>query len=245
MDRDIILNGVHIGEHGFDLDGVKNEIHERCIKPGLNFVTLRPGYVGRREPIEQKYFIEWAKYLAENKIYFVFLYTVQHAPDGRESFFDAETVAKMQEIAGEYYIGDMIGETGSSYACKFPAYYNRGEGRGRGRTKLKTDYPDMKAAHEGYIANVSKYVAVDKKLGFSEVVSVEATGLNKYNAEAGVTIPMLELMCGNPDVLVSSLRGVARSIDSKMWGTYVAHEWYGGMRHEDTLKRKRLELAYK
>ena len=245
MDRDIILNGVHIGEHGFDLDGVKNEIHERCIKPGLNFVTLRPGYVGRREPIEQKYFIEWAKYLAENKIYFVFLYTVQHAPDGRESFFDAETVAKMQEIAGEYYIGDMIGETGSSYACKFPAYYNRGEGRGRGRTKLKTDYPDMKAAHEGYIANVSKYVAVDKRLGFSEVVSVEATGLNKYNAEAGVTIPMLELMCGNPDVHVSSLRGVARSIDSKMWGTYVAHEWYGGMRHEDTLKRKRRELAYK
>ncbi|MBQ6845539.1 MAG: beta-galactosidase trimerization domain-containing protein, partial [Oscillospiraceae bacterium] len=52
-------------------------------------------------------------------------------------------------------------------------------------------------------------------------------------------------MCGSPDVLVSSLRGVARSIDSKLWGTYVAHEWYGGMRHDDPLKRKRLELAYK
>jgi hypothetical protein len=52
-------------------------------------------------------------------------------------------------------------------------------------------------------------------------------------------------MCGNPDVLVSALRGTARAFDSKLWGTYIAHEWYGGMRHDDPLKRKRLELGYK
>ena len=244
MNKDIVLNGVHIGEHGFDPDKVIDEIYERCVKPGLNFVTIRPGYMGRRIPIPQHYFVEWAKYMAENKIYFIFLYTIQHAPDGRESHFDKETVDKMREIAGEYYIGDMIGETGSSFACKFPGYYNRGEAGGTDTTQI-TEYPDMKAAHEGYVADVSKYIEIDKKLGVPEIVSVEATGLNKYNAEAGVTIPMLELMCGNPDVLVSSLRGVARAYDSKMWGTYVAHEWYGGMRHDDMLKRKRLELAYK
>ncbi|MBE6966541.1 MAG: hypothetical protein E7441_10980 [Ruminococcaceae bacterium] len=244
MNKDIVLNGVHIGEHGFDPDKVIDEIYERCVKPGLNFVTIRPGYMGRRIPIPQHYFIEWAKYMAENKIYFIFLYTIQHAPDGRESHFDKETVDKMREIAGEYYIGDMIGETGSSFACKLAGYFNRGEARGTDTTQI-TEYPDMKAAHEGYVADVSKYIEIDKKLGVPAIVSVEATGLNKYNAEAGVTIPMLELMCGSPDVLVSSLRGVARAYDSEMWGTYVAHEWYGGMRHDDILKRKRLELAYK
>ena len=243
MERDIILNGVHIGEHSFDPDKVIDEINERCIKRGLNFVTIRPGYKQNRKQVPQHYFIEWAKYLAEHKIYFIFLYTVQHAPDGRESQFDAETILKMQEIAGEYFIGDMIGEVGSSMACKFAGYFSNKIRRDR--TEIYTDYSDMKAAHDGYIEGVSKYIDIDKKLGIHEIVSVEATALNKYNAEAGVTIPMLELMCGNPDILVSSLRGTARAIDSKLWGTYVAHEWYGGMRHDDVLKRKRLELAYK
>jgi len=122
LERDIILNGVHIGEHSFDPDKVIDEINERCIKRGLNFVTIRPGYKQNRKQVPQHYFIEWAKYLAEHKIYFIFLYTVQHAPDGRESQFDAETILKMQEIAGEYFIGDMIGEVGSSMACKFAGY---------------------------------------------------------------------------------------------------------------------------
>ncbi len=243
MDRDIILNGIHIGEHGFEPEKIKDEIYERCIKSGLNFVTLRPCYKTRRNEIPQHYFVEWARYLAENKIYFIFLYTVQHAPEGRKSLFDAETVTEMKKIAGKYFIGDMIGEVGSSMACKFAGYFaNRAR---RDKTVIRTDYPDMKAAHDGYVESVGKYIEVDKALGMPEIVSVEATGLNKYNAEAGVTIPMLELMCGNPEILVSSLRGCARAFDSKLWGTYVAHEWYGGMRHTDILKRKRLELAYK
>lgn len=242
MERDIVLNGVHIGEHSFEPEKVIDEIYERCVKPGLNFVTIRT----REELVPQHYFIEWAKYMAEHKIYFVFLYTVQHVAEGNDSQFTPETVAEMKKIAGEYFIGDMIGETGSSFACKFPGYYKKKPGRRNGDSHVMLkNRESMKEAHDDYVAGVSKFIEIDKALGMPDVVSVEATGLNKYNAEAGVTIPMLELMCGSPDVLVSSLRGVARSIDSKLWGTYVAHEWYGGMRHDDTLKRKRLELAYK
>ncbi len=244
MERDFVLNGIHIGEHNFEPEKVIDEIYERCVKPGFNFVTIRPRYHSRDIDVPQHYFIEWAKYLAEHKIYFIFLYTVQFTPEDRESLLDADTVTKMRDIAGEYFIGDMIGEVGSSRACKHAGYFRKSAGRAD-PTQQKLDYADMKEAHEGYVKGVSEYINVDKKLNVPEVVSVEATGLNKYNAEAGVTIPMLELMCGNPDILVSSLRGTARAIDSKMWGTYVAHEWYGGMRHADTLKRKRLELAYK
>ena len=241
FERDTVLNGIHIGEHSFVPEKIKEEIYERVIKPGYNFVTIRPR---KTVVVDQHYFIEWAKYLAENEVYFVFLYTIQNAPEGKITHLEKETVDEMKRIAGKYFVGDMIGETGSSVACKWPGYYE-------GITKnwdaqLGTrKHPDMKAAHDAYVKEVSKLIEIDKELGISEVVSVEATGLNKYNAEAGVTIPMLELMCGNPDRLVSSLRGMARAFDSKMWGTYVAHEWYGGMRHDDPLKRKRLELAYK
>ena len=236
MEYDVILNGVHIGEHSFEPDAVIEEICERCVKPGHNFVTIRTSrcpYV-----IPPEVFCRWAAYLAEHKIYFVFLYTLQHAPEGRESQFDAETVAKMKEIAGEYFLGDMIGETGGSSASWFADY---------GDTLIQTpqDLTDLQQAKDNYLRRVRGYAETDRKLGMPEFVSVEATVLNKYNVQAGVTIPMLECMCGNPDVLVSALRGTARAFGSKLWGTYIAHEWYGGMRHEDTLKRKRLELGYK
>ena len=238
---DTVLNGIHIGEHSFVPERVIDEIYERAVKPGLNFVTIR---TKRAEDVPQHYFIDWARYLTENKIYFVFLYTVQNAPNGKKSHLEPETVAEIKRIAGEYFIGDMIGETGSSVACKWPGYYSVG-GVGRDKNYLPPQHTDMKVAHESYVREVSKLIEIDRELGVPDIVSVEATGLNKYNTEAGVTVPMLELMCGSPDALVSSLRGVARAYDAKLWGTYAAHEWYGGMRHDDTLKRKRLELAYK
>ena len=234
---DTILNGIHIGEHAFDPDHVIDEIRQRCVEPGFNFVTIRT----RREAVPQHYFLQWAEYLSSHQIYFVFLYTVQHVV-GRDSQFDPETVVKIKEIAGKYFLGDMIGETGSSCACKLPGYF---QGKRIDRTPIRTDLPDMKAAHEDYLRIVSAYTAIDRKLGMPDIVSVEATALNKYNMEAGVTIPMLELMCGNPDILVSNLRGTARAYGADIWGTYIAHEWYGGMRHDDMLKRKRLELSYK
>jgi len=233
MERDIILNGIHIGEHSFEPDAIIQEIYERCVKPGHNFVTIRTSRC--TEAIPQKVILKWAQYLTDNKIYFVFLYTLQHAPAGRESMFDADTVAKMKQIAGEYFLGDMIGETGGSSASWFAEY----------PVAQSPSFSDLKQAHDAYLERVRGYADTDRKLGMPEFVSVEATILNKYNVTAGVTIPMLECMCGNPDILVSALRGTARATDAKLWGTYIAHEWYGGMRHDDPLKRKRLELGYK
>ncbi len=245
MKKDLVMSGVHIGEHNHDPALFLDELRTRCVEPGYNFVTIRTGYNNDRPVIEDKYFIEWAKYLAENKVYFVFLYTLQHAPDGRISTLSKEIVAKIREIAGEYFLGDMIGETGASHACKWQGYYNQGYGPGKDPTKIKTDYPDMKAAAEGYVQAISEYVAIDRELGVPGMLSVEPTWLHRYNAVAGVNMPMLEVMYGNPEASISCIRGVARTFDSKIWGTYIAHEWYGGLRHDDPMKRKRLELGYK
>ena len=240
MARDIVLHGVHIGEHSFIPEKIIEEIEERVIKPGYNFVTLRTGF----EQVPQHYFIEWADYLAKHGVYFVFLYTIQHAPAGRDCQFDPETVAKMREIAGEYFLGEMLGEVGSSFACKFAGYYNREE-VGWDTFVTLEDHDDMESAHNGYVRAAKKVVGIAKRLNMPHIVAVEATGLNKYNIEAGVTLPVLEMMCGKPDELVSSIRGTARAFDKDLWGTYIAHEWYGGYRHDDILKRKRLAVAYK
>lgn len=242
LDKDLVLNGIHIGEHSFVPELVMDELRERVVEPGLNFVTIR---ITRNSTVAQEYLLEWAEYLARNKVYFVFLYTIQNAPEDRISFLEKDTVEQMKRIAGEFFLGDMIGETGSSMACKWPGYYTPQTVSWGAKVGIKS-YSDMKAAHEGYVNDVKTLIDIDESLGVPTIFSVEATGLSKYNAEAGVTAPMLELMCGSPDQLVSSLRGVARAYGStKLWGTYVAHEWYGGMRHDDTLKRKRLELSYK
>ena len=164
MERDIILNGVHIGEHSFDPAHVIDEINERCVKPGYNMITIRT----RREQVPQEYFIEWAEYLAEHKIYFNFLYTVQHSPEGADSQFTPETVAKMKEIAGEYFLGDMIGETGSSGACKAAGYFVSATGKREDSTDIRTDYADMQAAHEGYLETVRKYIEIDRRLGMPD-----------------------------------------------------------------------------
>lgn len=243
MEHDLILHGIHLGEHSIDPEGLIEEIRCRVIEPGLNFVTIRTGYKFKRPHILQHYFLEWARFLAEHRIYFALLYTVQYAPEGRSSALDRATVDQMKQIAGEYFLGDTIGEVGSSIACKLPGYFT-GAGR-RDNTPIRTDYPDLAAAHKGYVQCVSAYTDIDRALGLPGILSVEATALSKYNAEAGVTVPILEMMCGNPELLVSSLRGTARAMGAKLWGTYVAHEWYGGMRHEDPLKIKRLELTYK
>ena len=62
--RDTVLNGIHIGEHSFVPEKIREEIYDRVIKPGYNFVTIRPG---RNLDLDPKYFVEWAEYLAENK----------------------------------------------------------------------------------------------------------------------------------------------------------------------------------
>ena len=70
MEKDFILHGIHIGEHGFEVDNIIDEIRERCIEPGFNHVCIRP----RGPEFDQSYFIKWAEYLTENKIFFSFLY---------------------------------------------------------------------------------------------------------------------------------------------------------------------------
>ena len=236
-----LLYGLHIGEHAFDVDHILQELKENCVERGMNFVTLRTSKT--KAPIPKETFVSWAKYLAENKVYFIFLYTIAGAPDGQKSQLTPEIVRAMKEVAGEYFMGDMLGELGTLFCGRQPGYY-RADG---GPAMPDQTMPDMQQAKEQYIRTVKELMEIEKEVGVADIgVSVvEASVLSSYNLEAGTTMPLAELMPYDPEALVASVRGAARAYKTPLWGTYVAHEWYAGHYHEDALKRKRLELEYK
>ena len=239
--RDKVLFGVKIGEHRFDPENAINELKERIVNRGCTIAYIRPQTLSIS--YEPEDYIKWAKYLAENKIYFHFGACSQNPPEGKKSKISLETNEKIKEIAGEYYLGNAVREPGTHYGAKGPGYFTKGRGQ-EAAMPQKQDAADMKAAHEEYYRIVKAYTSADKETGMPASLAVEATALTKYNLEAGVEIPIIEVMNGNPDEMIPTIRGAARAYGKK-WGSLIAHEWYGGMRHDDMLKRKRLDLISK
>lgn len=233
---DEILHGIHIGEHEFCPDKLIDEIEERFKSGNMNYAIIRP-YLG----VEEHYFIEWAQYFAQHEIYFMFLYSLRLNDEGKlESVLNSDLVKRIKDIAGKWFLGDLLGEPGSSYTFKSDGYFEKKGHRPRPQQNLKS----MQEAKENYIKEVSKYVSFDRNIGIDTISCVEATIFSHYNVEAGVDIPIMEMMIGNPDLQTSAVRGFAKAHQTASWGTYVAHEWYGGMHHSDILKQKRLRHIY-
>ena len=241
IERDTVLIGTKIGEHAFDPESAIDTIRERVVERGFNLAYVRPAKLSITYSPED--YISWAKYLAENKIYFHFGAMAQNPPKDQLTKLTRETVEKIKEIAGEYFLGEAIREPGTHYAAKGPGYFTKG--RGQEARPQRDDCADMKEAHRHYVDTISYYRWADKESGMPGVLAVEATALSKYNLEAGADIPILEVMNGNPDELIPTVRGAARGYRKDKWFSLIAHEWYGGFRNSDILKRKRLSLAMK
>ena len=235
-----ILYGMHAGEHSFDPVDIFADIREAVEVRGMNFIAIRTPRVF----LDEHYFYEWAEYLAEKKIYFFFFYTVQrffYNESGRKTQFTPEMVQRLKEIGGKYFLGDMFGETGSVYVCKTPGYFVPGIHA----PMPPQDAADMQEGKDNYVNELKRLIAVDTEMGIHDISSVEATMLHTYTVEAGVTLPIAELMLSNPEEVMPALRGTATAQDCPVWGTYIAHEWYSGYRHDDKLKAGRLDICYK
>ena len=240
MNINTLLSGVLLGEHKLDKDTLIEEINERVVSKGFNFTVINTTFCKKPEDFPtHDDFIKWTKYLAENKIYFHLVRTAQKAPEGKISQMEERTVKEMKEIAGEYFLGDCIAEPGLAYAAK-------------GEFFLSLNYTpnyvwdNVKDAHDRYIKTVSDLVERNKKIGMPASISIESTALTKYNIEAGIKIHIVETPNSDPDFIIPTVRGAVNNVgNSHFWGSLIAHEWYGGMRHEDTLKRKRLNLLTK
>jgi len=244
LNQNVLLLGTKIGEHSFNPEQFIDEVKERVIDRGCNYAYVRPACI---TDDMGEYFVKWAKFLGDNKIYFHFGYnTGQTAKNGKPSFaIDKKTTERMNEAAGKYFLGTAISEAGGSYAAKAEGYFREREVGNKDGAIQKSDASDMKDAYGYYDSVVSNLVEKFRDLGMQSVLSVDATALAKFNLAAGVDYPILELMCGEPEAMIAAVRGAAKGYLKDYWGILIAHEWYGGMRHTDMLKRKRIDLAFK
>ena len=232
-ESDFVKIGIEIGEHASDYENFIDHIKDNYDIKKVDFILI----VMRQTEMLETTWEKWASFFKDTKTYFAFLYTQQRgAPKGKESHFTNGIVEKIVEVAGEYFIGDMIGETGG--LCSWSEGYYEDIGI------EKQKFTNMNEAQAYYVNHVEQTVNLDKKFKVPAVLAVEATTLSRYNFKAGVDYTFVEMMCGNPEVVFASARGASKAYGKKWWASHIANEWYGGYKNDDSLKYKRLKLAY-
>lgn len=238
LDSSVMLRGLHYGEHTMNPDRVVEDLDmilDGCANAFV--VRCRP-----KEPMKPEMYRSIARYAGDKGMPFAFLYAGQYPPEGRKSHLDESTVKDIEAIAGDLFLGEMFGEIGSQKMAKDLGYFTPNDSEARARLPYAKDMSEARRSFVSYVRALTDY---NRSIGLEKSLIVEATAAHSYCLEGGIGIPVLELMPGDPERLVPFTRGAAISYGRKMWGTYIAHEWYGGFRHYDQMKRKRLDLTYK
>lgn len=235
MEKDLIIQGVRIGEYDIDLNKVKDMIWEKCVSRGMNFVKIS---VPHDTMLPKEQFMDWIHYMVENKVYFSICYEVgrgkRRGNVKHPMPCTMETLREVQKYAGEYFLGLSVGgELTTEYACVGNGYWPN------------CNHAENLTDAAANICNIVRgFVEEANDSGAIPTTSVEQTSLSSYAFKQGFTYPTLETLVGNPEVMIPMVRGVAKVINAPMWSTYIAHEWYGGVRELDKLKMKRLKLVY-
>lgn len=163
----------------------------------------------------------------------------QAHPDER---IDKRSFDEIIAAAGEYYIGRYsIGEAGG--VLYWPKSYTIDRRAGVWRNLPPCEKVDE--AHEAYIKYLRQFIDFERnKVGCGNLLNVESSMLFKYHAEAGIDMLCLEMLPGDPLIMLPAIRGAAKSFDMK-WGVHIAMACYGGMRLDELwLKRWKTSLYY-
>ena len=233
-----MLCGVNIGDYEFIPDTIIDVVKK--YKFGLengnlfNFLSIR---VDQARPTSEHLYA-WAKYFAENEVYFCITNNYNRYKDTPLTLTKEET-EKIAEIAGEYFLGDEIGEFGGFYATRAKGYLNRQpcENPVQG---LKT----CDEAAETYKRQIGKLIKKMRDNGAKEVSAVQAVTLTPYDYEAGIDEVIVEVAPRNMEQIVNFGRGAQRAFRKETIGAWLAHEWYGGYHQFDPLKAKRFTAEY-
>ena len=233
-----MLTGVNVVDYGYDpatfMDRVKKFKFGKENGSLFNFLTVRMDIA--RPTTAQLY--EWAEYFRDNGIYFKLSGSVPRMGEQIPKLTREEN-EKMQDIAGEYYLGEGIGEFGGWYATKAKGYYAKGMSE-----NPVEGLKNCKEAKETYIRQIGKEIDVRRNNGARIVSSTEAVALFGYDLEAGVDEAVAEVAPRNMDQLMSFARGAVRTYKNGLFGAWLAHEFYGGYDQFDPLKAKRFTMEY-
>lgn len=240
LNASLLLNGVSYGEHVMNPGTVVEDV-EKLVRNCSNTFIVR---CQPDRPMTDETYCALAKFAKEKNLHFGFLYAYQFPPKGKRSHLNAALVQKLDELAGDLFLGEFFGEAGSDKAAKDKGYYVEGS-EVIALQMPPQDFNDMLAAKENFVRFIRSMTAYDDEIGLKKTFLVEATALSRYEMEGGIRTPILEVLPGNPENLIPFTRGAAIGYGRENWGGFIANEWYGGYRHEDELKRARLELTYK
>lgn len=203
------LNGVRIGEYDLNPDTVIDEIREKCIEGRKNYTDIS---VYRNEVIEPEKFISWAKFMAENGIYFHFSCSRNL---NYELPFTKETFLEMKRVAGDYFLGLTVPELGNIFGCS---------GYGYTKKEFHHSYENMGEGVDGFVDLLHERMDRLRFFSDTEVSVIEQTNLISYVPMAGPGMLILETMCADVEEITPLVRGTSRARGDKGYIAYVAHE---------------------
>ena len=234
-----MLCGVNIGDYEFIpetiLDVLKKYKFGKVEDGNLfRFLSIRVDW--NRPTSEQLY--SWAKFFKENEVYFCITNNYNRYKDIPLTLTKEET-EKIGEIAGEYFLGDEIGEFGGFYATRAKGYLRR-EPCINPVQGLNTCVD----AVENYKLQIGKLIKKMRDNGAKNVSAVQAVTLTPYDYEAGIDDVIVEVAPRNMEQIMNFARGAKRAYKRETLGAWLAHEWYGGFHQFDNLKAKRFTAEY-
>ena len=231
--------GLNYGDHGINPDSIISDLR-RLLSGTANLFVVR---CAPQNPLMPEAYRSIAQFARDEGMAFAILYAYQHPPKDRRSHLDKEVVRDIKEIAGDLFLGEIFAEIGSQSCSQDVGYYVEMENEKL--IKPEQDFSDMSAARKRYVRLVREMIDYDHSIGIDNTIMVEPTAISAYDLEGGIDVPILEVLPGDTEKLIPFTRGAAISYGKKHFGGFVAHEWYGGYRHDDELKRKRLDIVYK
>ncbi len=233
-----MLCGVNIGDYEFVPDTILDVVKKyKFGKENGNLFRFLAIRVDKERPTSEHLY-KWAEYFRDNEIYFCISNNYSRFEETPLTLTKEETV-KIGEIAGEYFLGDEIGEFGGFYATRAKGYLRRQPCENPVQGIERCD-----EAVEVYKRQIGKLIKKMRDNGAEHVDAVQAVTLTPYDYEAGIDTVIVEVAPRNMEQIMNFGRGAARAYKKEVLGAWLAHEFYGGYHQFDPLKAKRFTAEY-
>ena len=244
-----MLMGIAIGDFKFHPETFIDEIKKYGDGKYFNYLSMKTMVPDREnEPITPEFLYEAAAYMRDRGIYFTVRSDYRYVMSGPDPLYDKEVVKKLQEIAGEYFLGNEVLEFGGFYTSKARGYRLVKKGKNKNSEHYLSNpvsgIQTVKEAKETYIKKIKEVIDPMREAGTKLVSALDAVTVFPYDYEAGVDFCTVEVAPRNMEQILAFARGAERAYEKNFLGGWCAHEWYGGNRNDGPLKPKRFVLDY-
>ncbi len=143
--------------------------------------------------------------------------------------------------AGEYFLGrTILGENGGRIYWPKEYLLNGGVGEYPAMPECRT----AQEAHASFVDFICQRLDRERRdIAGGRLMEVDSSLVFDYQAEAGLDLLCLEMLPGDPKLMLAAIRGAARAYGLP-WGVHIAALWYGGCQFDEIwLKRWKISLA--